>query len=64
MICFNIISECDMKELCPLDKFIEILKPLVIDGTVDDWFRMCNAVDAKKSSYSGKYHRFFPLCSI
>ena len=48
------VSDCDDKEYCPVDKFLEILKPLVIDGTVDDWFRMCNSQEVKKSSYSGK----------
>ena len=49
------VSDCDSKEYCPVDKFLEILKPLVIDGTVDDWFRMCNSQEVKKSSYSGKF---------
>lgn len=41
------------EEDCPLEQFIDILQPLVIEGTVDDWFSLCHKASDKKS-YSGK----------
>ncbi len=62
VVWIGFFSGCDVEE-CPVDKFLNILKPLVIEGTIDDWRKMCGQVSSDEK-YSGMYDFSSVFCNV